>query len=174
MHKLRHDLKNELRKQEKTGITSANLGLVGNILDMIKDIDTIEAMEESKMRNYRDYRGDDYEGDYRDSNYNRGGYNAYNDGGDYGRRGVPGSGRGRYNRFDERMMDRFDRIMEGMDMYQYGRERYRGGDNEERMVEGLEKLMYALCTFVESTMDFAETPQEKEIIRKHMQKLSKL
>lgn len=30
------------------------------------------------------------------------------------------------------------------------------------------------CMFVESTMEFAETPQEKEIIRKHIQKLQKM
>ena len=36
---------------------------------------------------------------------------------------------------------------------------------------GLEKLMYALCMFVESTMEFAESPREKEIIRKHIDKL---
>ena len=90
------------------------------------------------------------------------------------------SGYGEYGRggnfinMDPRMWDRLERIMDGADMYNYGRERYRGGDSEERMYDGLEKLMYALCTFVESTMDFAETPQEKEIIRKHIQKMAKM
>ena len=40
--------------------------------------------------------------------------------------------------------------------------------DESRVIEGLEKLMYAMCMFVESAMDFAETPQEKEVIRKHI------
>jgi hypothetical protein len=48
-----------------------------------------------------------------------------------------------------------------------------GGD-ESRVVEGLEKLMYAVCMLVESTMDFAETPTEKEIVRKHIQKISRI
>ena len=39
------------------------------------------------------------------------------------------------------------------------------------MKEGLEKLMYGICMFVETVMDFAETPEEKEIIRKHIQKM---
>jgi hypothetical protein len=39
------------------------------------------------------------------------------------------------------------------------------------MHEGLDRLMYGICMLVESTMDFAETPQEKEIIRKHIQKI---
>ena len=161
MDKLRHDLKTELKKQENAGVTSSNIGLVSSMLAMIKDIDTIEAMEESKMRNYRDYRDESYERPYRDESYGR-------------RYMGEDHMRGRYDHFDERMKDRFDRIMECMDMYQYGRDRYRGGDNEERMTEGLEKLMYALCTFVESTMDFAETPQEKEIIRKHIKKMASI
>lgn len=48
-----------------------------------------------------------------------------------------------------------------------------GGDSE-RMYDGLEKLMYAICMFIESTMDFAESPEEKEIIRKHIQKLKNI
>lgn len=38
----------------------------------------------------------------------------------------------------------------------------------------LKKMMYAVCMFVESAMDFAESPEEKEIIRKHVQKLKNL
>ena len=96
----------------------------------------------------------------------RGGYNegGYNEGG-YGRRGS-----GRYSR----MRDHMERMMDGMDQYEYGKERYMHGGDEGRVMEGLEKLMYAMCMFVESAMDFAETPQEKEIIRKHVQKISKL
>lgn len=103
-------------------------------------------------------------------NYNTGGYNdGYNDG--YGRRGVPGSGRGRYN---NPMRDHMSRVIDGMDQYEYGKDRYMHSGDESRVYEGLEKLMYALCMFVESTMDFAETPQEKEIIRKHLQKMTRL
>ena len=75
---------------------------------------------------------------------------------------------------DNRMRDHLNRIYEGAEMYEYGRDRYQHGGNEERIYDGLEKLMYALCMFVESTMEFAETPQEKEIIRKHIQKLQKM
>jgi hypothetical protein len=31
--------------------------------------------------------------------------------------------------------------------------------------------MYGVCMMVETAMDFAETPEEKEIIHKHIQKL---
>ena len=72
------------------------------------------------------------------------------------------------------MKEHMDRMMDGMDQYEYGKDRYMHGNDDGRMVEGLEKLMYALCMFVESAMDFAETPQEKEIIRKHVQKISRI
>lgn len=137
----------------------------------------IQMMEEGegKMRggymdDYRDGRGG-----YRDGGYRDGGYGNYDDD-SYGRRGVPGSGRGRGGRYrgDDRWNEHLDRIMDGADMYQYGRSRYRDGGDSERMYDGLEKLMYAICMFIESTMDFAESPEEKEIIRKHIQKLKNI
>lgn len=175
MHKLKQDIKTELKQIEQVGINGSNIEVVGKMVDILKDIGKIEKMEEEKEM--RDYTYEDNYGMYNArggrGGYNaRGGYSNYED--SYGRRGVSGSGRGRYGHLDERMAERLDRIMDGADMYQYGRDRYRGGDSEERMYDGLEKLMYAICTFVESTMDFAETPQEKEIVRKHMQKLAKL
>lgn len=177
MEELKKELCKEAKKIAEGGLSTAILSPLGEIVDMYKDLTEVEQMEETikAMRSYGDEYG--YMG-YGAGGYNagRGGYRGYGeyDGEGYGRRGVAGSGRGRYGHFDERMMERLDRIMDGADMYQYGRDRYHGGDTEERMYDGLEKLMYAICTFVESTMDFAETPQEKEIIRKHMQKLAKL
>ena len=184
MHKLMSDIKKELKQIEEKGLNASNLGAVGQMVDILKDIKEINEMEGKEMRDYRyggNYGREDYaynEGD----NYNEGG--NYNEGrGGYGARMRDSRGRymeGNYGRggnfinIDPRMMDRLDRIMEGAEMYDYGRQRYRGGDNKERMHDGLEKMMYAVCTFIESTMDFAETPEEKEIIRKHIQKLAKI
>ena len=177
MHKLLHEIKKELKSIEETGLNSSNLDAVDKMVDIYKDIVTINAMEGNEMDDYEMYgaRMRDSRGRYMDGRMEpRGGYNEsrinYNS--DSGR-GSYGRG-GNFINIDPRMMERLDRIWDGADMYQYGRDRYRGGDSEERMFDGLEKLMYAVCTFVESTMDFAETPQEKEIIRKHIQKLAKL
>lgn len=172
MHKLIQEIKKELKDIEQTGLNAGNLDAVGKMVDILKDIHEINEMEGMEMRDYG-----------YSENYGRRDY-AYNEGrGDYGARGRDSRGRymgGEYGRggnfinIDPRMWDRLERIMEGADMYEYGRDRYRGGDNEERMHDGLEKMMYAICMFVESTMEFAETPQEKEIIRKHIQKIAKL
>ena len=84
--------------------------------------------------------------------------------------------RGNYNNrgYNGNQEEYMRKIMEGADMYSYGRERYEGGDSEERMLEGLDKLMYALCGFVQSTMEFAKTNEEREIIRKHLNKMNNL
>lgn len=172
MDKLQEMIKKELTEIENKGINASNLELVDKLAGIYKDLVTAKAMEEGggkeEMYEYGRYR-DGYRG------YNEGGYrDGYRDDGynDYGRRGVPGSGRGRYN--NSRMRDHMERMMDGMDQYEYGKERYMHGGDDNRVMEGLEKLMYAMCMFVESAMDFADTPQEKEIIRKHIKKISNI
>lgn len=174
MHKLLRDIKKELKGIEETGLNNNNIVAVGQMVDIIKDIKEINKMEAEEMRDYRYGEDYTYMGNSYDNRYEEGGYGARarDSRGRYMERSY-GRG-GNFINIDPRMMDRLDRIMDGADMYNYGRERYRGGDSEERMFDGLEKLMYAICSFVESTMDFAETPQEKEIVRKHIQKLAKL
>lgn len=136
-------LKQEIRKELKE---VEEQGISMNNLDTtFKLVDILKNLNKIEGEEMRDYRYDDY-----------------------GRRGMP---RGRYS--EGRMRDYIDKMMDGVEMYEYGKERSRYGHGEdERMYDGLEKLMYAVCLFVESAMDFAETPQEKEIIRKHIQKLS--
>ena len=164
MDKIKEQVKKELAEIGEKGLNASNIELVGKLVDIYKDIGEIDKEGGQEMYEYGRYRDG---GGYRDG-YRDGGYGAYPD---YGRRGVPGSGRGRYN---GRMREHMDRMMDGMDQYEYGKERYMHGGDEGRVYEGLEKLMHALCMFVESAMDFAETPQEKEIIRKHIDKISKI
>ena len=105
-----------------------------------------------RYNRYYDGRGMDYPREYR-------GRNSYRRGNDT------------YGHFDERLYERLDRIAEAMDDYMYGRDRYHDNGGQDRMEEGLEKVMYGICTLVESITDFAETPEEKEIVRKHIDKI---
>lgn len=170
MDKLIQNVKKELHGIGEKGLTTANLDTTDKLVDILKDIYEIQKMEGGKeMQDYgRPYM---YErGGYNTRGYDEGGYNGrkyYIESEEYGRRG----GRGGYN---GPMRGRLERVYEGMEEYEYGRDRYQHGGGEERIYEGLEKMMYAICSFVESAMDFAETPQEKEIIRKHLQKMSKM
>lgn len=163
MNKLKEQIKKELTEIENKGINASNLELISKLADIYKDLGEIEKMEEGgqEMQDYSRYR-DNYRENYRDGGYNaRGNYRdgGYNEG--YGRR---------YSR----MRDYMDRMVDGMDQYEYGKERYMHSGDDGRVMDGLEKLMYAMCMFVESAMDFAETPQEKELIRKHIQKISRI
>ena len=164
MDKLFENVKKELKQIETNGLSSSNLDTAYKLTCIGKNIKEIEEKEgDQKMR-----------GRYEDGGYNaRGNYRDYRDSDydEYGRRGVPGSGRGRYRGEGERFGRHMDHIEDGIDMYMYGRERYFDSGDKHRMQEGLEKFMYGICMFVETAMDFAETPEEKEIIRKHIQKM---
>lgn len=164
MDKLIENAKKELAQIEEKGFCKENLELTGTFLNIIKEANQIKAMEEGGAEAMRYYRGDeDYmgRGDYG----MRGPYSGY-DG--YMRRGNGG----RYNNHSERIRDYINRINECAEMYDYGKDRYMHGGDEGRMYEGLDKLMRAICLFVESTIEFAESPEEKDIIRRHIQKMS--
>jgi hypothetical protein len=154
MHELEHKAKKELEKIADQGFTNSNLDVAYKLVDIVKDIKEIEEKDSSggqygRYDGYRDYR-DDYLGN-RSSYMTRDNY-----------------------RGNERFNRNIDRIKEGADMYWYGRERYNAGGNKEQMNESLENMMYAVCSLIESGMDIAETPEEKEIIRKHIRKLQSL
>lgn len=165
MHKLYEDIKKELREIDENGININNLDVIGKLVDIAKDICEIKNSEDGErtMREYGDNR-------YMGGNYNiRGSYDGnYNT--PYMDNYMRGRG-GRYSGMDPRMTDHINRIMEDSDMYQYGRQRYRESGSREQMTEGLENLMYSLCNFIKGIEDFVETPEEKEIIRKHISKL---
>lgn len=187
MENLKEMLKKELTELESKPLNMQNLELIGKLADVYKDLGEIKKMEEGggQQMDYGAYReGDNYayrdgyndgyrEGnrymrsDYRDGGYRDGGYREGGGSGDYAYR-EGGYGR----RYNNRMRENMGRMMDGMDEYEYGRDRYMHGGDQSRVMEGLDKLMHAMCMFVESALDFAETPQEKEIIRKHISKIS--
>lgn len=170
MDKLRELVKKELKEIEEKGLSASNLETTYKLVDILKDIGEIESEErEEKSYGMRMMPPDMYEmrRGYNERSYAEGG-RGY--GGDY----MPGEYgmRGRsYNGRDSRMRDRIDRVIDGAETYEYGRERYQHGGSHEAMEEGLEKMMYAVCMLVETAMDAAQSPREKEIVRKHIQKL---
>lgn len=170
MEKLVELIKKELKTVEEKGLTTGNLDTTNKMLEMLKNISEIE--EDKKEGEYgmpRGYRDSNYRNymDYSYQNSNRGYGERYQD--DYARRGSNRGGS--YNGYGQRMRDHMDRMAEGMDMYDYGRDRYQHSGDDSRLLEGLERMMYSFCMMIESAMDFAETPQEKEIIRKHIEKM---
>lgn len=161
MDELLRIVKKELDKVGDKGLTSSNLDTTYKLIDIYKDIKEAECYDK-KLKGGEDY--DSYDARGRDS---RGRYTEnYNT---YDRQG----GNGSYNHYplSERDERYFTRMREGMYDYNEGRQRYRDGNGKERMIDGIEMTMGAITNFVENLIDYAETTQEKEIIRKHLQKL---
>lgn len=163
MYKLLEKVEKELENIGEKGITNSNLDTAYKLIDIYKDIKESKYYDKETQGSFdaraRDSRGR-FMGDY--------------DGG----RGGEWEATGRYNTsypmLDERSERYFSRMRDGMERYNAGKDNYRGGDSQDRMLDGIEMTMSAICMFVESLMDFAETSSEKEIIRKHMDKMKKL
>jgi len=149
MHELKRKAEHELDQIAQQGLTTTNLEIAYKLVDIVKDIYEIEESKE-KMGESSEHYGR-YMGDYRMKNDYRPSY-----------------------RGKERIDRSMDRLRDGVEMYEYGREKYGAGGSKAQMHEGLENMMYAICSLIESGMDIAETAEEKEIIRKHIKKLQSL
>ena len=164
MRKLYTDICKEIDCIETQGISTSNIDNLFKMVDIAKDLIELDEKTDEEgnvMRYNRGRYNDDYS--YRD-NYRGGSRNNGRDG--YGRMYDE-----RYGHIDERFYDRLDRITEALEDYMYGKDRYRDSGGTDRMKEGLDKVMYGVCTLVETIMDFSETPEEKEIVRKHIDKM---
>ena len=173
---LKELIKKELKEVATKGLTSSNLESTYKLVDILKDLTEVES--EGKEMHQSGQGGQYGMGEYRyvPQYMGSGAWRGYMEG-DYGGRGYMEGYRegGRsYNGPDKRMRDRVERVIEGAEVYDYGRDRYQHGGSHEAMEEGLEKMMYAVCMLVETAMDAAQSPKEKEIIRKHIQKIKAL
>jgi hypothetical protein len=164
MHGIYNDAIKELKLIEKQGgLDASNLDVVLKLSKIAKNIAKINKGEEDEMMKYR-------EGDYYDRYPDYGSRRMdirYERDGEYGRKYM---GRTRYGHFDEHLA----RLSDCVEDYELGRSHYRSHGNDERMIDGLERTMMALVEFAESAAQFAETPEEKEIIRKHLQRLKNI
>ena len=160
MKELLRKVEKELESIGDKGLTSANLDTTYKLIDIYKDIKEAcyyETMTEMNDDNYGARRRDSM-GRYmeRDGRYSESrDYNTH----------YPLTER------DERYIKR---IEEGMYNYNEGRARYRDGQSKDRMIEGVEMAMGALVNFVEYMMDYAESPHEKEVVRKYIDKMKNL
>ena len=164
MHGIYNDAIKELKLIEKQGgLDASNIDVVLKLSKIAKNIAKINKGEEEEMMRY-------HEGDYNERYPEYGTRRMdirYERDGEYGRRYMGGS---RYGHFDEHLA----RLSECVEDYEFGKGRYRSHGDDNRMIDGLERTMMALVEFVESAAQFAETPEEKEIIRKHLQRMKNI
>ena len=132
------------------------------LVDIDKDLENIDywnVKKEVMQMRYEDYGG-----------YSEGRY------GNYGRRGVPGSGRGRYRggysegeEMLEDMRDNYGAYSESMSAYNRGN--YNAGKDG---MKALEDTMELFTEFTQKMIQEAESPEEKQIIRKYLRKVGQM
>ena len=154
--KTKEEVEKLIKQITESGLQVANVELLYKLIDIHKDIENEEywkKKEENMM--YRDYdnysggRSRDSRGRYMDS---------------YGRRGVPGTGRGRYRGYDyiDEMGEQYGNYSEGRDTY--------GNDHETE--KSFDKMLQSLEDFTYLIMQEADSPDKIEKVRKTARKIS--
>lgn len=156
LDKTKEEVEKLIKQVTESGLQVANVELLYKLIDIHKDINNEEywkKKEENMM--YRDYdnysggRSRDSRGRYMDS---------------YGRRGVPGTGRGRYRGYDmiEEMGEHYGDYSEGRDNY--------GNDRETE--KSFDKMLQSLEDFTYLIMQEADSQDKIEKVRKTARKIS--
>ena len=162
--KTKSEVERIIKQITENGLQTANVELLYKLIDIHKDIENEKywkEKEENMMHRGRDYFMDDsYNGGRsRDS---RGRYMD----GSYGRRGVPGTGRGRYRGYDmiEEMGEHYGDYSEGRDTY--------GNDRETE--KSFDKMLQSLEDFTYLIMQEADSQDKIEKVRKTARKISEM
>ena len=154
--KTKSEVERIIKQITENGLQTANVELLYKLIDIHKDIENEKYWKEKEENMmYRDY--DNYNGDRsRDS---RGRYMD-----SYGRRGVPGTGRGRYRGYDmiEEMGEHYGDYSEGRDTY--------GNDRETE--KSFDKMLQSLEDFTYLIMQEADSQDKIEKVRKTARKIS--
>ena len=158
LDKTKEEVEKLIKQVTESGLQVANVELLYKLIDIHKDINNEEywkKKEENMM--YRDYdnysggRSRDSRGRYMDS---------------YGRRGVPGTGRGRYRGYDmiEEMGEHYGDYSEGRDNY--------GNDRETE--KSFDKMLQSLEDFTYLIMQEADSQDKIEKVRRTARKISEM
>ena len=158
LDKTKEEVEKLIKQVTESGLQVANVELLYKLIDIHKDINNEEywkKKEENMM--YRDYdnysggRSRDSRGRYMDS---------------YGRRGVPGTGRGRYRGYDmiEEMGEHYGDYSEGRDNY--------GNDRETE--KSFDKMLQSLEDFTYLIMQEADSPDKIEKVKRTARKISEM
>lgn len=159
LDKTKEEVERIIKQITENGLQTANVELLYKLIDVHKDIENEKYWKEKENM----YRGRDY---FMDDSYNGGrsrdSRGRYAD--SYGRRGVPGSGRGRYRGYDmiEEMGEHYGDYSEGRDNY--------GNDRETE--KSFDKMLQSLEDFTYLIMQEADSQDKIEKVRKTARKIS--
>lgn len=166
--KVKEKVEEIIEKLLETGIQAGNVDYLYKLIDIHKDIENENFWNKKKEvldMNYRNYG--EYDDDY--SNYGRRGVPGTGRG-RYGRRGVPGTGRGRY-RGDYAIDEMRDHYMNYSDANE---ETMRGNYGAEgEMIKSVEGIMKNIYEIVEELSE-TNSPDVEQIIKKYARKISEM
>lgn len=160
--KVTNKVEEKINKIIDTGIQSENVDYLYKLIDIHKDLaneDYWKCKKEVLKMRYRDDYGMEYGT------------------GSYGRRGVPGTGRGRYmargnyrgGDMIEDMRDMYDEYSENKE--EYGRGNYRAKDDT---MKNLDYMLKSVVQFMQMLEEDADSEEEMQLIKKYARKISEM
>lgn len=173
MNDIKDLVENELEQLVKAGIQSTNIDNFGKLVDIHKDIENEcywkNKREVMKMR-YNDYDENRYGADrmYGPDEYGRDDY------GNYGRRGVPGTGRGRrYRGHGSESEEMMERMKEHFGDYEYSKEEFGKGNYGAKgeTMKSLEYMLQSAMEFIQRLQEEADSPEEVQLVKKYAKKI---
>lgn len=169
--KVTEEVDKSIKRIMEQGVQTNNVDFLYKMIDIKKDIAEIEKEEQEMMYgNYGNYGRGSY-GEYSESGNYSGGRRRdsrgrYMEGGSYGRRGVPGSGRGRYR--GEEMMDE---MAYHYGNYNEGREQY--GADEETM-KSFKYMLKSFKDYYKHLKEEASSQQEVKMLEDVAREISEM
>ena len=169
IEKVTEEVDKTIKKIMEQGVQTNNIDFLYKMIDIKKDIAEIEKEEQEMMYgNYGNYGRDQY-GEY-EGNYNGGrrrdSRGRYMESGSYGRRGVKGTGRGRYR--GEEMMDE---MAYHYGNYNEGREQY--GADEETM-KSFKYMLKSFKDYYKHLKEEASSQQEVQMLEDVAREISEM
>ena len=165
LDKVTEEVDKSIKRIMEQGVQTNNIDFLYKMIDVKKDIAEIEKEEQEMMySNYGNYgREDDmmYSGGRRRDSRGR-----YMEGGSYGRRGVKGTGRGRYR--GEEMMDE---MAYHYGNYNEGREQY--GADEETM-KSFKYMLKSFKDYYKHLKEEASSQQEVKMLEDVAREISEM
>lgn len=163
--KVTEEIDKSIKRIMEQGVQTNNIDFLYKMIDVKKDITEIEKEEQEMMySNYGNYgREDDmmYSGGRRRDSRGR-----FMEGGSYGRRGVKGTGRGRYR--GEEMMDE---MAYHYGNYNEGREQY--GADEETM-KSFKYMLKSFKDYYKHLKNEASSQQEVQMLEDVAREISEM
>ena len=163
-NKLKEQLDTKIEELVGDELSLNNLDILNKLVNMQTDLANQEYWEKKKEVMDMNYR-----------NYNDGYSESY---GNYGRRGVPGSGRGHGRRYSRRGVDTkyagqevMDDMYEAYGEYSEGRERY--GHHPSTM-KSLDYMLKSVVEFIEMLKEDASSLEEVQLIQKYTREISEM